>query len=158
MIYQTSRSAGKLLENLLQWSRTRRGTMLVNSQEINIREIIDECFNIYSDIAHSKQIILNQQVSGSFTAFVDREMITTIVRNFLSNAIKFTRKGGNILITANHVDNNIVIELKDSGTGMDKETLDTIFNLDATRSNKDADKETGTGLRQIICEDFAKKK
>jgi len=96
-------------------------------------------------------------VPSEIVIYADEEMITTVVRNLVSNAIKFTKNGGSISVSAKQTDGSVVTEISDTGIGIQKEKIKNLFKPDVNHSSIGTDGEKGTGLGLIICKDFVEK-
>lgn len=157
LIYQLSKNVSELLENLLTWSRAQRQKMVVTPQNISLRFIVERCFNLLDHNAGHKQISLNNEIPSETIIYADEEMITTVLRNLISNSIKFTKNGGSITALANNNDELVTIEIKDTGIGIKKEKIKKLFEPDVNHTNLGTDGEKGTGLGLLICKDFVEK-
>ncbi len=155
-INQASRIAFQLLENLLDWSRSQKGNIVLNPCEIEISELIKTALYQVREFAKNKDIIIKTYKSEfNSTLVVDVNMMNTVFRNLLNNAIKFSHKGSTIqIITGLNEDNQVLISIKDQGIGMEPETCNNIFKLDKNVSNVGTAGEKGTGLGLLICKDF----
>jgi PAS domain S-box-containing protein len=156
-VYEMKKSAEvsfNLLQNLLQWSRSQTGRIEFNPKKLGLFSITDDNFLILKNTAERKQIQLCNRVEPSIQVFADEEMLNTVFRNLLTNAIKFSNKGGNITVGAYLIENFVGIFVSDSGVGMDQKTIDNLFKLEVTHSTFGTDNETGTGLGLILCKEF----
>ena len=156
-IYDTSSKTYALLENLLNWARFQSGVMKYNPNTLILSELITESIDINEVAAKTKGINISTNLDKSNTIFADRYMICTILRNLISNAVKFTKRGGEISISTESKGSTIDIFIKDTGIGIKKENLARIFKLDQSFSTYGTDKEAGTGLGLIVCKEFAEK-
>lgn len=154
---KTSKSTYQLLENLLQWSRSQTGRLKIEPSKFDIYTITEEVFNLISTAALAKKIKLQNNIKHNELVYADREMIKTVLRNLLANAIKFTPDGGEISIS-NQIDNNqMIIHIMDNGIGIDKDLLHNIFSIDRNYSTPGTKNEEGTGLGLILCKEFVEK-
>ena len=156
-ICQSSESTFKLLQNLLDWSRTQTGNIEYNPQNIDINAIAAENMSVIKSSVYSKKIKINIEIPVGVTAFADENMIKTVVRNLLSNAIKFTNKGGSVLIKAASFNNEIIVSVIDSGVGISPENLSRLFRIDDQYKTKGTDDELGSGLGLILCKELVEK-
>ncbi|MEI6694759.1 MAG: hybrid sensor histidine kinase/response regulator [Bacteroidota bacterium] len=148
----------RLLENLLEWAKMQQGLITFDPKFYPLPPIVDECVEIMQHTAQSKQIEIVQDIPANLTVFADSMMLRTVVRNLVSNALKFTPKGGNILVSAKIVSEKFIeISIKDSGIGMDKQRINHLFNLGVNTSRKGTEGELSTGLGLFICKDFIEK-
>lgn len=144
----------KLLENLLHWSRVQRKAIEYNPENLNIKSIVDLNISIAISNALAKKIKLNNFINPEINCFADLNLINTVFRNLISNAVKFTPYGGLIIINAEIQTANIVISIKDNGIGMDSFALNRLFKIDSHRSTPGTANESGTGLGLILCKEF----
>jgi len=147
----------RLLENLLDWANSQRGKMYFNPESINLSEIIREELNMLNDVAQDKNIVLRSYVDNPIVVEADRNMIKTILRNLISNAIKFTHRNGSVEVSAAIENNNAVISVSDNGIGMSEDTMAKLFRIDANLSTNGTENEKGTGLGLFLCKEFVEK-
>ena len=148
----------RLLENLLEWSRIQQGLIPFTQDYFQLFPIISESIEMVIESAKNKEIKISYDIPTGLEVFADDNILQTIIRNLVSNAIKFTPKGGQIIISAKSVSDNFVeIALKDTGIGLDKLMVDNLFRLDINTSRKGTEGEPSTGLGLIICKDFIEK-
>ena len=154
VIYESSQSLSKLLDNLLQWSRTQTGTINYTPEEFEIQPVIQQEVSFLQLSADKKKITIFASIDKSLSAFADKNIISLVIRNLVNNAIKFTNTNGKINISAHEIDSEIQISITDSGIGIDIDDLDKIFNLSTSISNKGTANEEGTGLGLLLCKEF----
>jgi PAS domain S-box-containing protein len=147
----------KLLENLLHWSRIQRGIIEFNPEMFQIRSITQFNLNLMKENANQKRISLSNLVDEKLYVFGDPNIINTILRNLISNAIKFTNYGGNIKIATEVVNDLVRVSIIDDGIGMTQATADKIFNLETHYTTPGTANEKGTGLGLILCKELAGK-
>lgn len=157
LIFQSSKTLSGLLDNLLTWSRSQREKIKVSPQTFALHPVIDKCFNLLEQNAEKKKIRMKNKISPEAAAYADVEMTTTILRNLISNAVKFTAAGGTISANANRKEGAVTIEVRDTGVGIPPDKIENIFQPDQTHVNRGTDGEKGTGLGLIICKDFVEK-
>jgi PAS domain S-box-containing protein len=158
----SSESLLRLLQDLLEWSRSKTGKMNFEPEEINVSKIVNEVKVPLHYQAMNKQIVLLAEVKNDVYAIADKEMVKTILRNLISNAIKFTPKLGKIRVVSNEVkDNNnkefVEISIIDNGVGIKEENLKKITMIDETIRTRGTDNETGTGLGLLLCRELIEK-
>jgi signal transduction histidine kinase len=124
---------------------------------IILRELFNEEFSVLNDMARGKNIELKSSFSDNLTIIADKNMIKTILRNLISNAIKFTHKNGKVEVKAMIINNQVEISVSDSGIGMTKETIAKLFRIDANLSTPGTENEKGTGLGLFLCKEFIEK-
>jgi len=147
-----------LLENLLTWARSQKGLLPVVPEEINLNDLIDENLTLLESSAHNKKISLFKTYSENFFVTADRNMTHVILRNLISNAIKFTYPEGKVeVVVSKKNDEMIEVAVKDNGCGMSAHRLNRLFRIDARIATKGTDNEIGTGLGLILCLDFVEK-
>ncbi|MCX7909918.1 MAG: HAMP domain-containing histidine kinase [Ignavibacteria bacterium] len=146
-----------LLENLLQWSFTQLKRTTFNPQEFDINYVVETVLNHLHSQAKAKNIALINKVPNNCVVFADVFMITTVLRNLASNAIKFTNNGGKITIDLQKNESHCIISVQDTGIGIPKENINKLFNLDYKISTKGTNNESGTGLGLLLCKDFVEK-
>jgi two-component system sensor histidine kinase/response regulator len=146
-----------LLENLLAWSRLQRGVMEYSPKEIFLEEIAMNNVYLFQSGAEQKQITLRTLVQENTIVYADHKMVETIIRNLLSNALKFTDTGGTIDISAIPNDNFVEIAISDTGTGMSEKVISKLFRLDIKYSKSGTAGEKGTGLGLLLCKDLVEK-
>ncbi|MCU7494611.1 MAG: PAS domain S-box protein [Ignavibacteria bacterium] len=156
-IHKSAKSVFDLLENLLQWSRLQTGGMEYSPVRFNIRELADDIFNIYEISAVKKKISLNMDIEGIVEVYADKNMIETVLRNLVSNAIKFTRPGGEVTISACSTDSKAMVCVKDTGVGISAEKQKKLFSIGEKLTTPGTDRERGTGLGLIISKEFIEK-
>jgi len=146
-----------ILENLSAWSKMQRDVVPYKPEKIDIREIIDINIDYYINYARRKSISAVNNVKKGIFALADIKMLDTIIKNLLSNSIKFTNKNGRISIDALKNNDNIEIIVSDSGTGMNKKEIKKIMAEGTDMPVSRIRDEAGSGLGLIICKDFSKK-
>lgn len=146
-----------LLENLLEWSRSQTGAIEFKPVEFNLSELIQENIDLLSAQAGTKEIKLLYPSPQPVTVMAHKNSVTTVIRNLISNAIKFTPPGGTINLSATSSKEEALVSITDSGVGMSPETIDKLFRIDAKHSTKGTADEKGTGLGLVLCKDFIEK-
>jgi len=145
----------ELLENLLTWARTQRGTLPFDPEPVAIDDIIAGNLDLFETAALSKEITLITRGQKDLWAFVDKNMINTVVRNLISNAIKFSFPGGTITIAAEtEQPDSILISIMDKGMGIAPEIMEDLFKIEKHTVVRGTANETGTGLGLVLCKEF----
>ncbi|MCX6242048.1 MAG: PAS domain-containing sensor histidine kinase [Bacteroidetes bacterium] len=148
----------RLLENLLEWSRLQRGLTTLDTTSFLLLPNVSSSLDLVRESAHKKEIEININIPENLVVYADEKMLDSILRNLSSNAIKFTPKGGRITITAKDSHEGwIEISMKDTGIGMTKEMIDTLFKMDVNTNRKGTEGEPSTGLGLILCKEFVEK-
>jgi|GEM_PF-899223 len=158
-VNNSANDAFKLLDNLLTWSRSESGRIPFIPEKLHLKILLLETISNLQASADQKQIQLFETISEGEIVFADKNMITTVLRNLISNAIKFTNKGGSITISSKTHSNSDFLEIsvEDSGVGIPNEKIDDIFRIDKNTSTKGTENEKGTGLGLILCKEFVEK-
>ncbi len=157
IIAETSKQTANLLDTLLIWAKAQSGKLDFNPEVMNIAELISDSIRIIENQAKAKNIKVVNESEKVLIAKVDKEMIKTVIRNLLSNSVKFTPHNGNISISASVKNDNIVISVTDSGIGISSEVQDKLFRIDNKINTKGTDNEKGTGLGLILCREFVER-
>ncbi|HAH23942.1 MAG TPA: hypothetical protein DCL77_09335 [Prolixibacteraceae bacterium] len=148
----------RLLENLLQWARMQQGLIPFNPIDLHLRSMIDESLAIALEPAKNKGIELTQLIPEDINVFADINTLQSVIRNLVSNAIKFTPKGGKIRLSAKvDGDNRIEISIADTGIGMKKSIVDQLFRPDAQTGRPGTEGEPSSGLGLLLCKEFIEK-
>lgn len=142
------------LNNLLSWGQTQMKGTVIQPTKVCLANLIDESINLLSEIAHKKSIEIVNQVKGTSKAWTDVDQIDIVIRNLMSNALKFTPKDGKITIAAIEKNNHWEVSVRDTGVGIDKETQEKIFAKNANVTTYGTDNEKGTGLGLSLCKEM----
>ncbi|HAO21860.1 MAG TPA: hypothetical protein DCQ37_16185 [Desulfobacteraceae bacterium] len=146
-----------MLQNLLKWSRSQIGHLACEPKMIDIQNIVNETILLLKNNAMSKNIRLIGEIKENMSVYADSDMITTVIRNLLSNSIKYTPDGGNITISATDKGNILEISISDTGVGIKPEDLEKLFRIDVKHSTPGTAKEQCTGLGLNLCKEFVGK-
>jgi PAS domain S-box-containing protein len=147
-----------LLENLLEWSRLKRGGMDFIPEKLNLKEKIESCIDVLTESARKKRIELTFSIPDEMEVFADNHMIDAIIRNLVSNSVKFTPAGGKINVAAVYSNNHFIeIKISDSGIGMTPELKNKLFMLNEKTSRNGTEGELSTGLGLLLCKEFIEK-
>jgi len=156
-IESSSKQAFELLENLLVWARSQTGSIHYQPETIELKSIIHENINLLTNQAERKNIQIFSTITDEAFVNGDRNMINTILRNLLANAIKFTPQFGKIFVSLIPNDESYEISIKDNGIGIAEENIPKLFRIDSKFSTLGTEKEKGTGLGLILCKEFVEK-
>lgn len=144
-----------LLENLLEWSWIQRGLISFNPQSFLLVKRIAAIAELVRDTANQKMISISYDIPEEMTVLADVQMLETVIRNLVFNAVKFTPRGGKVSIEAKPVPGAFVeISIKDTGIGINEDMINHLFQLDADTSRQGTEGESSTGLGLIICKDL----
>ena len=157
IINTTSVQTYTLLENLLDWARIQRSQIIFRPVSVMLKDIVDEIFELMIEKAQSKKIELLNFISDQLIISADQDMLKAILRNLVSNALKFTSINGKIEIKAIVRPYEIEFAVKDTGTGIRKEDRDKLFKIGSIFSQRGTENETGTGLGLMLCKEFTEK-
>mgnify|MGYP001269053989 CR=1 FL=1 len=146
-----------LLSNLLDWARSQTGKMEFNAERTEITQLIMQEIELLIDSAKQKSISIDTDFPGQIFVRVDQSMFKTVIRNLISNAIKYTRVGGKILISLRESFNHIEMSVVDNGIGIKKEQLEQLFRIEQNQSTRGTQNEKGTGLGLILCKEFVER-
>ncbi|NJO16196.1 MAG: response regulator [Thioploca sp.] len=147
-----------LLENLLTWSTIQRGIIKYHLQELELDKVVESNLDLFTPKAEQKQITLKNSITKGLIVYADSNMLNTILRNLISNALKFTPTGGIVeILTRSHYETDIEITVSDSGVGIKPEDISKLFHIDMQYTNTGTDGEQGTGLGLNLCKDLVEK-
>ncbi len=147
-----------LLDNLLTWSKTQLGGFKYHPKDQPLKFLVENVLGSLELIRNDKEIEVELSIDDSITVFVDRDSFITVVRNLVSNALKFTHRNGRIKIEAEELDGNQVqVAIMDNGLGMSEDVLSKIFKMEESISLRGTENEKGTGLGLMICKEFVEK-
>ncbi|MBI9069433.1 MAG: HAMP domain-containing histidine kinase [Salinivirgaceae bacterium] len=151
---ETAKSTFDLLENLLNWSKSQTGIISFEPTNLKVTDIIQELVKFAQPIADKKHICISSIVKPTVTVFADSNMLKTIFRNLLTNAIKFTPENGYIQIFSNPKGDFVEFGIKDNGMGISKEIKNSLFLNPGIYSSLGTQQEKGSGLGLLLCKDF----
>jgi PAS domain S-box-containing protein len=157
IINNTSQNAFNLLENLLNWSRSQTGTIEFNPNYYNLSDIIHFNIDFVENLALKKNVRIYFYATEKLMVEIDKNMIDTVLRNILTNSIKFSYPGGKIIISAERTEKFYKVCVKDNGIGIEEENIDKLFRIDSKYSSYGTNQEKGSGLGLIICKEFIEK-
>ena len=156
-LYQISKNGYELLVNLLEWSRSQMGSIKFNPERYNLYALVKETFSLYSAKANEKEILLTNNLNENSDIFADKNMLKTIFRNLVANALKFTERGGVIEISEKDSKDSKEIIIRDTGVGINPEDINKLFRLDVNYTSEGTEDEGGTGLGLLLCKEFINK-
>ncbi len=151
---ESAKSARLLLENLLEWSRSQTGKINYSPETIDLSEITREVVDLLAQNAVQKNIKIKSTIKPETLVFVDENMIKTILRNLINNAIKFTNRGGEIMLSAEQSSGMVIYSVADNGIGIREEDVKKLFRIDINPNMIGESPEKGTGLGLILCKEF----
>ncbi|WP_457615501.1 tetratricopeptide repeat-containing sensor histidine kinase [Lutibacter sp.] len=157
IVRESSSKASSLLNNLLTWANAQSENFEFKPTKIHLKNEIESVVTFLEIQAVNKDIKIINEVADDIYVKADSNMLRTILRNLISNAIKFTNPRGSVRISASEEDNFIKIAVKDSGVGIPKSELDKLFNIETKTSTSGTANEQGSGLGLVLCKDFVQK-
>ncbi|MFH0758382.1 MAG: PAS domain-containing protein [Bacteroidota bacterium] len=153
-IYNSSTSAYDLLYNLLEWARAQTRSIRIRPQQLLVRKEVGEIMDLLCAQAKNKEIALVNDVEPDTAVLADVNMLHTILRNLIANAIKYTFEGGKITLSATRKEKHVEIHVNDTGLGMTEDKIKTLFSIDKAESTPGTSGENGTGLGLLVCYEF----
>lgn len=157
IVKNTAEHTYSLLDDILIWSQAQSGKLPFDPHNLNLTMVCSEVIAGMKLIANSKKITIGYLNNDDITIVADIDMLKTILRNLISNALKFTNHGGKIEISAEQTDSEITISVKDNGNGIDPSLVSKLFDLTETKTTRGTKGETGTGLGLVLCKEFVEK-
>lgn len=146
----------QLVENLLEWSRVQMEAVSIRPADLDVGELVNACFDLCQTTASKKGITLNNKIADC-RAWADPDMVQTVIRNLVDNALKFSHEGGEISVSASRQRGTVEISVADVGVGMSNKISKHVFDLDQKTSNDGTAGEKGTGLGLPLCADLIEK-
>jgi PAS domain S-box-containing protein len=156
-INSSAKNTYNLLDNLLMWGRSQADRIPFDPQKLSLSAVCKDVLEILKPNADAKNITIDSSEANGINIFADVNMMKTILRNLISNAIKFTNKNGAINISARKTDLKVAISVSDNGIGIEPEILNTLFDISKIHTTPGTAEEEGTGLGLIICKEFVEK-
>ncbi len=143
-----------LLENLLNWARAQSNKINVAAEYFEINDVLDNVIGLQNVNAEEKSVKIINNLEAKHVVFFDKNMLKTVLRNLISNAIKFSFAQSSVVVAAEQENSNLKLSISDSGVGMKPEDIDKLFRIDIHHSTKGTNAESGTGLGLLLCKDF----
>ena len=156
-IYITATKTHELLEDTLLWANAQSKKVTFCPSITNLTEVISEVIEILDPSANAKNITIRHTSNNGSFVNCDVYMLKAILRNLVSNSIKFTKEGGNIEISDFHADSHTTIKISDNGVGINPNILEKLFSFTLMKSNQGTANEIGTGLGLLLCKEFIDK-
>lgn len=156
-IYKSTNNIFRLLQNLLEWSRSQTGNLNFTPEVVEYQRILNNSLSVLRTLADQKNIEIKTGNDPELKIFADPSMIETVMRNLINNAIKFTPEGGQIEVSAKVADGQILISISDTGIGISEEETQNLFRIDSKIKRKGTNNEDGSGLGLILCHEFVTK-
>jgi len=150
----SAKQAYALLENLLNWSRIQTGLLKPIAEKIVVAELFAEAEKLTGPMAQAKQVSIVFDDAGLLSVMADRQMTGTIIRNLISNALKFSYEGGRVVVTVADKGEHAIFSIRDNGTGIPQENQERLLEVGNKFSSVGTASEMGTGLGLVLCREF----
>jgi signal transduction histidine kinase len=147
----------EMIDSFLFWSRIRKNELDFNPIRINVKNLILENINLLKGTANQKDVELRFDILDDAIAFADEVMITTVLRNLIYNAIKFTSRGGQVFTKVDIDADFVKISVEDTGVGISENDIEKLFDKDAKIASRGTENEIGSGLGLLLCKDYVEK-
>lgn len=158
LVHDSSKNLNQLLDNLLQWSRSQSGALNFNPQKIELEETFNDSIHLFRETAEAKNIQLaTSSMEEKLAVYADRNMLDAILRNLISNALKFTRPGGKVQLISERNGEFAIVKVTDNGVGISAKVQERLFRIDKQNSTNGTLNESGTGLGLILVKEFVTK-
>lgn len=156
-IQNSSKRAMELLTNLFEWANSQTGITKIKPIDFDLVPLVYEVTELAIDSARAKEITVEKELPRNLIIKADKSLLGIVLRNLISNAVKFTNRGGAITVSAEVLNEEILVSVKDNGVGIEKENIEKLFRLDINYTTLGTEKEKGTGLGMILCKEFVEK-
>ncbi len=156
-LHESSKKLYSLLENLLEWAKLQRDELVVEPGDFNIHDVAQEAIDLIGLKAETKKISIKNDIDNRKKVFADKNMIKTVLRNLLSNAVNFTESGGSVTLESELEGNELIISVKDNGVGINPDSIHKLFRIDEKVISRNTEGGKGTGLGLILCREFIEK-
>ncbi|MGE5402743.1 MAG: ATP-binding protein, partial [Ignavibacteriales bacterium] len=157
VLHNTAKKTLELLTNLLEWSRLQAGKVDFRHGEYYLFLEVENIRNLLSSMAKNKSIDIINEVTEDMIVYADLHVLSTVLRNLISNSIKFTPQGGKIFVRSELANGSIKITVADTGIGMTEETMEKVFRVDSGYTTLGTNGEEGSGLGLVLCKDLVEK-
>ncbi|UXP33804.1 ATP-binding protein [Reichenbachiella agarivorans] len=154
ILEDSSYELSSLLDNLLDWAMSQQGHFPYNPEEVSLEDICNPSLRVLSNSAKAKKINMTEEVWSEYMLYVDQNSATTIIRNLLSNSLKFTPEGGEVTLSVDQVDDMAVICVRDTGIGIPQDKMETLFGFEGSRKRWGTKGEKGVGLGLNLVQEF----
>lgn len=154
IIYDVSHKTYKLLETLLEWSRAQSGKIDFNPQYLSLNDLISATISLVNDMAEAKNISITSHISDHLIIYADSNIISTVLRNLITNSIKFTNRNGSITINVKHSGPEIGISVIDTGIGMKEDLINRLFRMTEKVNSNGTENEKGSGVGLLLCKEL----
>jgi len=156
-LYKVAHQGYQLLTNLLEWARAQTGRLDFRYESVKLYDLVEESFELVSSTAQNKRIDMDNLIEEDLLVWADRNTIKTVIRNLISNAVKYTTSNGYVRVYTQQFNDWVEVFVEDNGVGISPENIDKLFRIDTNFTTKGTDEEGGTGLGLILCKEFVEK-
>jgi signal transduction histidine kinase len=153
----SSSTSSQLLDNLLTWSKIQVGRIEIVQENVNVHNIVRELEKVFRAKLHDKKIGIENNIAKDFYIHTDKQMLITVLRNLIDNAIKFSHPNSYVVIAANYEDGKAVVKVRDNGLGIKESDRKKIFDISQSFSTFGTNKEKGSGIGLILCKEYLEK-
>ena len=157
LINKTTQNTLTLLDNLLNWSKSQTGQLDFKSEKVDVNKVVSQTLELSKAIARTKNIELNYVESDTIQVCSDHKIIKTIIRNLVSNSIKFTKPGGSINVLTTQNETHLEVTVSDNGVGMSPDICDKLFCVNTNMARVGTASEKGSGFGLVLCKEFVEK-
>lgn len=157
VINQSAKKAMDLLLNLMEWSQIQTGRMNYAPAVFDLKILSDDTISLLEAFAAHKNILITNRIAIDSFVYADKLMVGTVLRNLISNALKYTHAGGQVTLDASNVAGEMVITISDNGIGVNKQLADNLFKIEGVYSRPGTSQEKGTGLGLVLCKEFVER-
>lgn len=155
---KSAQSVQGLLENLLEWSKLQKAAVVIEKENLNLDEIISQSIRVLNDMFIRKEIKLQVFVDPSIMVIGDEKMLNSVIRNLVTNALKFTPRRGSVTISATNLNNGFIqTDVKDTGIGMNQDFVMNLFQIDQSVGRPGTEGEATSGMGLLLCKEFIEK-
>lgn len=157
LLHTSSQKLYSLLENLLDWAKLQKDEIRFGPSGFDLKEAGNELVDLFKLKADQKEIILENNIPEEIGVYADLNMVKTVLRNLIANAINFTEKGGKVSLNAEYENESVIVSVADTGVGIGEENIDKLFRIDEKYIGVTTEGQKGTGLGLILCKEFVEK-
>jgi signal transduction histidine kinase len=157
LTHESATLACQLMENLLDWSRSQSNGIRISTQPVKLRSAVHDSFALLGLCARNKRIALHNEVAEGVMVLADPRCVSTIGRNLVSNALKYTQPGGDVTVRATGTPSEVLWSVSDTGVGIEPERIPDLFRSDVYATTRGTADEMGTGLGLKLCKEFAER-
>ena len=157
LLHKSATDELEMLDYLVDWARIKYASESFSPTKIKLTEYVDKVFDNLNETASINTIDLNHEIETEVTVFADKKMLISILQNIVSNAIKYSEKGGSIIVSATTTDNKIIVGVQDNGIGMSKQTIEKLFTPQMKKLSENREENKGAGIGLLLVKGFLEK-